>query len=360
VKAKAGAPELRRPVQVVGRDGGMEALTLDPDGHVALYAELVLQGQEGLVELVLGFRDRDGELRMRSRRERSNYLSADGTGTLVAAAARARGRGEELFVTPLPRSVAEPGKHAARAGSVVWVDVDGEPAGSELGRMAALRPHLTVHSGGGVHCYWRLDREQQPTEIESLNRRLCHAIGGDQACADRGRIMRLPGSFNGKRGRWCRVLRADRSRALLDPGQVREALRDPDPIRTPPPQRPNGYRACAHDELALVDPPTYFRSLAGIEVPDGGGTVHCPLPDHEDRHRSCQVFAEAERGWWCHGCARGGRIYDLASLLAGGPWGRGLREEAFTRARRLAGQSLGPAGRRSTEACNATSDARGY
>jgi len=100
------------------------------------------------------------------------------------------------------RLPARPAPHA-RAGSVVWVDIDGEPQGSELGRMAALRPHLTVHSGGGLHCYWRLEREQEPDEIESLNRRLCMLIGGDPSCTDRGRIMRLPGSFNGERGRWC-------------------------------------------------------------------------------------------------------------------------------------------------------------
>jgi hypothetical protein len=45
------------------------------------------------------------------------------------------------------------------------------------------------------------------------------------------------------------------------------------------------------------------------------------------------MFAEAKRGRWCYGCAPGGRIHDLASLLAGGPWGRELREEAFRRAR---------------------------
>jgi hypothetical protein len=54
------------------------------------------------------------------------------------------------------------------------------------------------------------------------------------------------------------------------------------------------------------------------------GLVRCRLPDHEDAYASCQVYAEAEQGWWCFGCARGGRIYDLASLLSGGPWGREL------------------------------------
>jgi hypothetical protein len=273
---------------------------------------------------------------MRSRRERSSYLPAGGCGVLVRSAARARGRGEELFVTPLPRAVPEPGKRAARAGSVVWVDIDGEPHGSELGRMAALRPHLTVHSGGGLHCYWRLQREQEPGEIESLNRRLCSLIGGDPSCTDRGRIMRLPGSFNGKRGRWCRILRADRSRWLVDPDQIRRALADPDPPRPLPAEGSNGYQGGGDDEVALIPPPTYFRALAGVEVAAEGGMVKCPLPGHEDSYASCQVFAEAERGWWCFGCSRGGRIYDLASLLEGGPWGRDLREDSFLRARELA------------------------
>jgi hypothetical protein len=56
---------------------------------------------------------------------------------------------------------------------------------------------------------------------------------------------------------------------------------------------------------------------------------------------SCQVYAEAEQGWWCFGCQRGGRIYDLASLLAGGAWGRNLRGEAFRSARELVEAGVG-------------------
>jgi hypothetical protein len=104
-----------------------------------------------------------------------------------------------------------------------------------------------------------------------------------------------------------------------------------------PPTRSNGNRPV--DKLDLIEPPAYFRALAGVEVPDGG-MIPCPLPDHEDSHASCQVFEEPERGWWCYGCSRGGRIYDLASLMAGGPWGRDLREDAFLQARDRAASTL--------------------
>jgi hypothetical protein len=46
------------------------------------------------------------------------------------------------------------------------------------------------------------------------------------------------------------------------------------------------------------------------------------LRDHDDAYASCQLYPEPVQGWWCFGCQRGGRIYDLASLLSGGPWGR--------------------------------------
>jgi hypothetical protein len=43
----------------------------------------------------------------------------------------------------------------------------------------------------------------------------------------------------------------------------------------------------------------------------------------------------------CYGCNRGGRIFDLASLLIGGPWGVDLRGEAFRAARAELERRLG-------------------
>jgi hypothetical protein len=42
--ARVGAPELRQPVRLIDPDGCIEAQTLSPDAHVALYYELVLSG----------------------------------------------------------------------------------------------------------------------------------------------------------------------------------------------------------------------------------------------------------------------------------------------------------------------------
>ena len=40
-----------------------------------------------------------------------------------------------------------------------------------------------------------------------------------------------------------------------------------------------------------------------------------------------------ETGWYCRSCEAGGAIYDLASVLLGGPYGRQLRGEEFNNAR---------------------------
>jgi len=339
--AAAGTPGgLAAPAQLVDPDGSARLERLSPDAQVAWYARLVHAGQHGLVEVVRASRSRDGGLRMRSRRDPGRYVEAGDAHGLCRLAAAARGRGEEVFATPLPRERPEPGKRAVRPGSVVWVDLD-EASADGLGEIERLRPHLWVASGAGQHLYWRLRDELEPAGLEELNRRLCHRLGGDPACCEYGRIMRLPGTFNQKRGQWCRILRADRSRMPVDPEAVRAALPDPDPPRPDNGSGRQGRWAGQPDELAQVSPPAYFLALCAVRVSDRGGLVPCPLPDHDDAYASCQVYAEAEQGWWCFGCQRGGRIYDLASLLAGGAWGRDLRGEAFQSARELVATALG-------------------
>ncbi len=129
--------------------------------------------------------------------------------------------------------------------------------------------------------------------------------------------MRLPGTFNQKRGRWCAAVRADLSRPPVSAEALREALPDPQPRRPPEPARSwNGGQAGegSDDPLRLVAPPVYFRALAGVEVPSEGAMVRCPLPGHDDGSPSFTVYP-GDGGWYCFGCGRGGSIYDLAAGL---------------------------------------------
>jgi hypothetical protein len=240
-----------------------------------------------------------------------------------------------VFATPLPRERAEPGKRAVGPRSIVWVDLDGADADG-LREIERLKPHLWVASGAGQHLYWRLGDELERVAVEELNRRLCHRLGGDPACCEYGRIMRPPGTFNQKRGASCRIVRADQRRPPVDPEAIRAVLPDPEPPRANGPVgRQAGRNGQPEDELALIPQPAYFLALADVGVPDAGGMVRCPLPDHDDARASCRGFGEAEQGWWCFGCSRGGRIYDLASLMSGGAWGRELRGEAFRSVREI-------------------------
>lgn len=92
------------------------------------------------------------------------------------------------------------------------------------------------------------------------------------------------------------------------------------------------------EALRAIPPPEYVAALADADVPDHGGMVHCPLPDHDDRRPSCMVYAEPTRGWYCWGCSRGGTAYDLAAHV----WGLTTRGDDFRELRaRLRAELLG-------------------
>jgi hypothetical protein len=97
------------------------------------------------------------------------------------------------------------------------------------------------------------------------------------------------------------------------------------------------------DPHKQIPAPVYFALLAGITVPLRGGLVRCPA--HDDDHPSCSVAGEHARVWHCHACGTGGAIYDLASVIIGGPWGSELRGEAFKRVRAYVLDVLGEGAR---------------
>lgn len=77
------------------------------------------------------------------------------------------------------------------------------------------------------------------------------------------------------------------------------------------------------ERIKRTSPTVYVQTIARLEL-DPGHRACCPLPDHEDHSRDFRI---SERGWYCHGCNRGGDIYEFAGLMWSlPPRGKGFKE----------------------------------
>jgi len=330
--------------RVIGPQGELYEGRLSEDQQVALWARCLHQGTEGLVEVVAGRRQADGSLRMRPRSKPERFPPAGEIVALVALVRRHRRAGEEVFCTPLTRRQPRSGKAGdVLPARVAWVDID-EPAAMEALRRFRPLPHLVVYSGsGGAHAYWRLAQAIEGDQLEATNRKLAHHLGGDLGCTDRARIMRVAGSHNHKADAPCRLAYCNLATRPVPAPTLTAGLADP----APPPPSPSAAEIRRHrarmaaDDGVHIAPPAYFAGLACVEVSDQGGHIPCPLPDHTEQLASCMVYPDSGEGWWCYGCQRGGTIYDLASLLDGGTWGRGLRGEEFAEVKERVRHQLG-------------------
>jgi hypothetical protein len=345
-------------------DGGVFAGELAPERHRAIQLGLLHRYTHGLVELTPGTRDRDGRLHVDRRSRPEHYLpggASGGPGWLnallehaerIVAGEYARmrfdeGAREEAFVGVSVRKEPRGSKGAVSESRWLWVDIDRPERLETLWEFLAERPcHLLVESAGsgGVHAYWKLNRPLRAQlvdrdtgelrePIEQANMRIVHALGDDVAdpqCRERSRVLRLAGTVNHKSGKYARVIQADMALASYDPAALVGDLPDP-PKPEAPAARPANDGRPDEDPFKLIPAPVYFAQLAGITVPTRGGLVRCPA--HNDEHPSCSVAGESGRVWKCHACGAGGSIYDLASVVLGGPWGPELRGEVFKRAR---------------------------
>jgi hypothetical protein len=330
--------------------------------HRAIQLGMLHSASEGFVEVTPGTRQPDGRLHL-DRRGRTEHFLPVGRGTgprwleralyhaeEIIHGAYARkpsgdGPREECFIGVAARIEKAGGREYVIESRWLWVDVDDGARLEPLYAFLVERPcHLMVQTAGrcgGVHCYWQLDRPLLATgmnarsgelteAIEAANLRLIEAVGADRQCRDRGRVLRLAGSPNWKTGHWARIVHAD---FALEPYSVAELvghLPDPEPDRSTeavPRHSDDPYR-----RIPAVD---YMLRIAGRRA-GRDGKVRCPAPDHPDEHPSCSVTGPHRECWQCQSCGAGGGIYDLASIVLGGPYGRGrLHGEAFGRARAL-------------------------
>ena len=245
------------------------------------------------------------------------------------------------------------GKAHVRDCRWLWIEVDGREGLPAVRRLLARKPaQLVLESAGsgGRHLYWRLARALDAEAIEPAHERLIYALGhelrdgrpvatvADGACKDRSRVMRLAGTINAKTGDHARIVWGDLARPGWALGELIGDL--PEPPRPRRARRSGGPVVDHDDPYKRIAPAEYFQRLAGIEVP-GHGLVSCPNPAHRDATPSCHVGRDAGEGWCCHGCGAAGAIYDLASVLLGGPTGRWLRGRQFRRARDHVRRSFG-------------------
>jgi hypothetical protein len=392
------------PVVVRMPDGRIVHRQVSAARQRLMHLSLLHARTRGYVELGAGVRA-DGKLQIYTRRDRGHFLRGGASGdsdwlerTLALAAEHDRD-GQELFVGVAPRSRQAAHKQHVLCTRYLWLDVDGA---EHLDRLWALLerypPSAVIDSAGsgGRHAYWLLDRliparvltldgrtlinpvdeikktpqqpdrvigyrdrktgelasaRQRPIElIERYNQRLIHQLGyladqqgeqipvGDRMCSDRSRLMRLAGSTNYKTGNRARILTLDLHGRGYTPEELIGALPDP-------PGRPFIRRRTPWQEVRGVDPyksipaAEYFWRLAGIEVPSRG-RVSCPAPEHPDVDPSCSV---RDFVWKCHSCGHNGTIYDLASVVLGGPSGDTLASsrEDFLRAVQLVRETFG-------------------
>ncbi len=237
----------------------------------------------------------------------------------VASTIRWLGVGTDVYVGVLPRWRHGGGRaDIVGDGRTVWVDLD-VPDGLRALEPVDPPPSLVVASGaeGHVHAYWRLRRAVPPRVIERANGRLAFALGGDLRARDAARILRPPATINHKHDRPVRLLRCDGSAVAL--GALIGGLPDPPGWRSLQPPRLTRSRPGGLEDLA---PELYVQGLTGQAV-GRSRKVRCPL--HDDDTPSLHVYPEADQGWFCFGCGRGGTVYDLAAAL----WGRELRGREF-------------------------------
>ena len=340
--------------------------------HRAIQLGMLHSRSDGFLELTPGTRPRDGRLELDRRTRAEHFLPAGLSGgerwlpralyhaerILDGAYARRRfaeGPREEVFLGVAARQARAGGREHVAESRWLWVDVDDPGKLDGLRAFLAERPaHLVVESAGsgGLHCYWELDHPLAAKELDDqtgevtepigrANLRLIEALGADRQCRDRGRVLRLAGNRNFKTGRWARISQADLTLAPYTVGELVGDLADPEPETVRRPLRRAGAFLGRDDPVHRVPPPVYFRALAGVDVPPGGGVIRCVSPAHEDRHPSMRVYADPAGGFVCWSCGVGGTAYDLYALVTGRPHGPALRDETFREVKREVMRLLG-------------------
>jgi hypothetical protein len=114
-----------------------------------------------------------------------------------------------IFVGPNPRSAEGlSGDANVATFRVLFTDFDGIEPGDGCGIWEFIEPRfeaaglpvpdLTIYSGHGCHCYWRLTEAIEADQWRIVQKQLIATLGSDPACKNPERLLRLPGFTNRK------------------------------------------------------------------------------------------------------------------------------------------------------------------
>jgi hypothetical protein len=178
----------------------------------------------------------------------------------------------------------------------VWADLDvgeGKPYKTTAEALRHVRdlkpwPNIIVWSGSGIHVYYFLvePRRVQKERFERLLHALASRLHGDTAAARATRLMRLPNTYNWKRGGNGKLAKA---RFLL---KTRHRLRDLEErwsANSDDTARHDVVQTTRHLNLFADNLDSFHRSRGSVEA-----TARCPF--HSDKHPSFAV--NVNTGLW--------------------------------------------------------------
>lgn len=175
------------------------------------------------------------------------------------------------------------------------VDVDPPKGGRAFDKAATvaslnaarLPPSVVVDSGGGVQALWRLGGQAvSPADVEDINRWLIARFGGDPACWNVDRVLRVPGSVNLPNARKRAGGRLPVAATLLD---AHGAPVTADALRL-------AYRPPSFSDHAVATPAAILcgvmASLPALGI-YSSDPLHALLTDPPGEDRSADTFAAA-------------------------------------------------------------------
>jgi RepB DNA-primase from phage plasmid/CHC2 zinc finger len=228
----------------------------------------------------------------------------------------------DVYVGVVPRTRSGVGGDSLPThASVLWAEADNEAA---LARALDYTPaaHIVIRSSPGkAHFYWLLNQPIPLAYIEQGNKRLAHHLGCDPRATNAGRILRVAGTLNHKRGTPQRVAitRWD-TQANHAPGAVAGHLPDPRPPRpltaVAARVRNVGLPVDADTEaLRSVPGRQYIPALSGRDV--HRNMAWCPFCTEPEDAPSLSVGGPRDELWICFGCEAAGDVFRFAALTWG-------------------------------------------